>query len=159
MDTVSASLGWHFRYLAMNTELQDRLRADRSLIPAVIEELLRVYSIVSSTRTALEDFEIEGVHIQKGDMITLGTELANRDPDAFNNPDEVDIYRDNKRHLSFGYGLHHCLGAPLARRELRIAMESWLDSAPTIRLSGDVEDGMPSWAGNIFSLEKLRLTW
>ncbi|MCP1472388.1 cytochrome P450 [Sphingobium sp. OAS761] len=159
MDTVSASLGWHFRYLAMNEDLQGRMRADRSLIPAVIEELLRVYSIVSSTRTALEDFEIDGVRIQKGDMITLGTELANRDPDAFDNPAAVDIHRDNKRHLSFGYGLHHCLGAPLARRELRIAMESWFDAVPAIRLAGDVNDGMPTWAGNIFSLEKLRLTW
>jgi len=159
MDTVSASLGWHFRYLGMNAELQDHLRADRSLIPAAIEELLRVYSVVSSTRTALEDIEIEGVHIHKGDMITLGTELANRDPDAFDNPDAVDIHRDNKRHLSFGYGLHHCLGAPLARRELRIAMESWFDAVPTIRLAGDVNDGMPTWVGNIFSLEKLHLVW
>jgi cytochrome P450 len=159
MDTVSASLGWHFRYLGINAELQARLRADRSLIPAAIEELLRVYSVVSSSRTALEDFEVAGVHIRKGDMITLGTELANRDPDAFDNPGEVDIDRDNKRHLSFGYGLHHCLGAPLARRELKVALESWFDAIPTFRLAGDPMDGMPTWVGNIFSLERLNLAW
>ncbi len=159
MDTVSASLGWHFRFLAMNPEVQARLRADRSLIPAAVEELLRVYSVVSSTRTAIEDFEVSGVQIRKGDMITLGTELANRDPHAFDNPDVVNIDRSPNRHLSFGYGLHHCLGAPLARRELRVAMESWFDAVPAFRLVGDPDDGMPAWVGNIFSLDTLRLAW
>lgn len=159
MDTVSASLGWHFRYLAMDHELQARLRADRSLIPAAVEELLRVYSVVSSSRTAVVDFEIAGIQIRKGDVITLGTELANRDPQQFARPDEVDISRKPNRHLGFGYGLHHCLGAPLARRELRIAMESWFDLVPTFRLVGDPDEGMPTWVGNIFSLERLRLAW
>lgn len=159
MDTVSASLGWHFRHLAMNPALQDRLRADRSMIPAAVEELLRVYSVVSSSRTAIADFEINGIEIRKGDMITLGTELANRDPQVFEHPDEVDIDRSPNRHLGFGYGLHHCLGAPLARRELRIAMNSWFDLVPTIRLTGDPDDGMPHWVGNIFSLDTLHLAW
>ena len=159
MDTVSASLGWHFRYLAMNPQLQSRLRADRSMIPAAVEELLRVYSVVSSARTALEDFEIAGVHVRQGDLITLGTELANRDPHAFDKPDEVDIDRNPNRHLSFGFGLHHCLGAPLARRELKVAMESWFDSVPNFRLVGHPNDGMPGWVGNIFSVESLRLAW
>ena len=159
MDTVSASLGWHFRYLAMNPDLQRRLRDDRSMIPAAVEELLRVYSVVSSNRTAVEDFEIAGISIRKGDMITLGTELANRDPLAFDSPDEVNIDRKPNRHLGFGFGLHHCLGAPLARRELRVAMESWFDLVPFFSLKGDPNDGMPSWCGNIFSLEKLHLTW
>lgn len=159
MDTVSASLGWHFRYLALNPGLQARLRADRSLIPAAVEELLRVYSVVSSSRRAVVDFEVGGIQIRKGDLITLGTELANRDPHEFERPDEVDIARSPNRHLGFGYGLHHCLGAPLARRELRIAMDSWFDLVPTFHLVGDPSDGMPSWAGNIFSLERLHLAW
>jgi len=159
MDTVSASLGWQFRYLAMNPQLQSRLRNDRSLIPAAVEELLRVYSVVSSARVALEDFEIAGVHVRRGDLITLGTELANRDPHAFDKPDEVDIDRDPNRHLSFGFGLHHCLGAPLARRELKVAMESWFDSVPDFRLVGEPNDGMPAWVGNIFSVERLGLAW
>lgn len=159
MDTVSASLGWHFRYLAMNQDLQARLRADRSLIPSAVEELLRVYSVVSSSRTAITDFEVAGVHVRKGDLITLGTELANRDPQAFDNPAEVNIDRNPNRHLSFGFGLHHCLGAPLARRELKVAMESWFDAVPSFRLVGDPSDGMPTWVGNIFSLEKLHLAW
>lgn len=159
MDTVSASLGWHFRHLAINHDLQSRLRADRSLIPAAVEELLRVYSVVSSMRTAVTDFEIAGVTIRKGDMITLGTELANRDPKAFDRPTEVDISRTSNRHLAFGYGLHHCMGAPLARRELRIAMESWFDLVPTFSLVGDPNEGMPGWVGHIFSLEKLKLAW
>lgn len=159
MDTVSASLGWHFRHLAMNPDLQDRLRADRSMIPAAVEELLRVYSVVSSSRTAIADFEINGIEIRKGDMITLGTELANRDPQVFDRPDEVDIDRSPNRHLGFGYGLHHCLGAPLARRELRIAMNSWFDLVPSIRPVGDPDDGMPQWVGNIFSLDTLHLAW
>jgi len=159
MDTVSASLGWHFRYLAMNSDLQARLRADRSLIPDAVEELLRVYSVVSSSRMALVDFEVAGIKIRKGDFITLGTELANRDPREFERPDQVDIERTPNRHLGFGYGLHHCLGAPLARRELRIAMESWFDIVPTFHLVGDTNEGMPTWVGNIFSLETLRLAW
>lgn len=159
MDTVSASLGWHFRYLSLDNELQSRLRADRSLIPAAVEELLRVYSVVSSSRTAVVDFEIAGIQIRKGDVITLGTELANRDPAQFARPDDVDIGRKPNHHLGFGYGLHHCLGAPLARRELRIAMESWFDLVPTFRLAGGPNEGMPTWVGNILSLESLNLAW
>lgn len=159
MDTVSASLGWHFRYLAMNHELQAALRADRGLIPAAVEELLRVYSVVSSSRVAAVDFEIAGISIRKGDVITLGTELANRDPQAFERPGEVDISRSPNRHLGFGYGLHHCLGAPLARRELRVAMESWFDRVPKFHHVGDPDEGMPTWVGNIFSLEHLHLGW
>jgi Cytochrome P450 len=159
MDTVSASLGWQFRYLAMNPQLQSRLRADRSMIPAAVEELLRVYSVVSSARIALEDFEIAGVLVRRGDLITLGTELANRDPHAFDKPDEVDIDRNPNRHLSFGFGLHHCLGAPLARRELKVAMESWFDNVPDFRLVGQPNDGMSAWVGNIFSVERLGLAW
>jgi cytochrome P450 len=159
MDTVSASLGWLFRYLAMNPQLQSRLRADRSMIPAAVEELLRVYSVVSSARIALEDFEIAGVLVRRGDLITLGTELANRDPHAFDKPDEVDIDRNPNRHLSFGFGLHHCLGAPLARRELKVAMESWFDNVPDFRLVGQPNDGMSAWVGNIFSVERLGLAW
>jgi len=158
MDTVAASLGWDFRYLAMNSALQNRLRADRSLIPAAVEELIRAYSVVSSSRTALEDFEVEGITIRKGDMITLATELANRDPDEFPNPDKVDIDRPAS-HLGFGYGIHHCLGAPLARRELGIAINSWFDLIPPFHLVGDPNDGMPTWAGNILSPEKLNIAW
>ena len=159
MDTVNAALGWQFRYLAMNPAVQEALRADRSKIPAAIEELLRAYSVVTSSRTALRDMAFHGAKVKAGDLVTLATGLANRDPSAFKQPDRVVLGRSPNRHLAFGFGMHYCMGATLARREMRIAMETWFDALPVFRLDGAADEGWPSFAGNMLSLSSLRLAW
>lgn len=119
------------------TELE-RLRRHPELIEPAIEELLRYDSAVQTDgRTALEDVEWHGRTIRKGQQVILLLGGANHDPDEFAHPDQLDIARGNKRHLSFGRGIHHCLGAPLARMEGQIAFSRLLARYETIRLAGD----------------------
>jgi cytochrome P450 len=109
--------------------LWERLRADRSLLPAAIEELARVYPPTQYTaRTALENVDIGGHVIQRGQAVVLILAAANRDPDMFDDPDVVRIDRPNaRRQLAFGRGIHFCFGAPLARLETRLVLDGLLD--------------------------------
>lgn len=112
-----------------------RLRADPSLLPRAIEELLRYDTPLSLfERWVLEPIEVEGVAIPRGDEVALLFGSANRDPDAFDRPDALDLARDPNPYLSFGAGIHYCLGAPLAKLELGIAFESLLRRVPEIEL-------------------------
>ena len=115
----------------------ERVRADRSLVPAAIEESLRrMAPIKHLTRTVTEDVELEGVTIPKGARILVGFGAANTDPEHFPDPLAFDLDRPtNPPHLAFGRGTHFCLGAPLARLEARIALECLLDRVPELRLS------------------------
>ena len=114
------------------------LRDDPGLIPGAIEELLRFDSPVQLTsRNATEDLEVDGVPIAKGNQVIVLLGGANRDPDIFPNPDRIDIQRpDAGRHLSFSTGLHHCLGAALARLEARIALEAMTARFERLTLAG-----------------------
>jgi cytochrome P450 PksS len=112
------------------------LRRDPLLIKPAVEELLRYTAPVFMTteRYAREDVAIHGVTIPRGEM-TLGViGSANRDETVFNDPDRLDITREPNRHLSFGQGIHFCLGAPLARMEAQIAVNTLLDRVPNLRL-------------------------
>ena len=112
-----------------------RLREDPGLIPAAVEELLRFDSPVQTTfRRALADGEVNGVAVRQRDTIAVLVGAANRDPDAFENPDRLDVGRATCPHLTFGRGIHHCLGAPLARLEGRIVFEMLLERFSRIRL-------------------------
>ncbi len=130
-------------HLAEHVALQNQLRADPSLIPSAIEELLRLYSPYRGfARTATRDVEIGGQTIKKGEPIALLFTSANRDEAVFDNPDEFDIDRPN-RHLAFGRGPHQCAGAPLARVELRIAIEEILAQTSGFEVSGPIQ--MTRW--------------
>ena len=135
MDTVSTNMGLHFRHLAQNKAHQDRLRANPTEIPVALEELLRAYSAVTTFRTCIKPVQIAGVQIMPGDKVAMATTLANRDPEAFSQPNEVQLDR-NPRQMTFGYGPHRCVGAPLARRELTTAMEEFLDDDSGVPLEG-----------------------
>ncbi|GAA4942426.1 cytochrome P450 [Actinoplanes utahensis] len=115
-----------------------RVRADRALIPAAVEEMLR-YDSPSQlfVRTAAADVEIEGVTVPAGAEVATLLGAANRDPAVFADPDGFDAGRDPNPHLSFGAGLHFCLGAPLARVELRTALAALLDRAPRLALAAE----------------------
>src|SRR5262249_21971862 len=93
-----------------------------------VEKLVRYAGLVQvDGRTAMEDMEIKGRHIQKGQSMVMLIGSANHDPDVFRNPEQLDITRKEASHIAFGRGIHHCLGAPLARLEGRIAFEAMLE--------------------------------
>ena len=121
--------------LLRHPEQLQRLRNDPSLIPAAVEELLRFDSPVQADfRRVLADCEVNGFALRKRDNLVLLLGAANRDPDVFEDPDRLDVGRSQGSHLSFGRGIHHCLGAPLARLEGRIVLEMLLDRFPQIGL-------------------------
>ncbi|MHC0054674.1 cytochrome P450 [Actibacterium sp. D379-3] len=132
LDTVSTHMGLQFRHLATHPAHQAQLRAEPTLIPAAIDEMMRAYPAVTTFRTCIKEYEIKGVKMMPGDKVVMSTTLAGRDPEEFENPDEVRFERA-ARGLSFGYGPHLCVGMHLARREMRIAMEEFLANIPEFR--------------------------
>ena len=117
------------------------LRDNPSLVKSAVEELLRFTSPVETAdeRYAREDVTIEGVTIPQGALVYGVIASANRDPEQFENPDVLDITRENNKHLAFGQGVHYCLGAPLARLEGQIAFNTLLRRLPDLRLAAPVE--------------------
>jgi cytochrome P450 len=119
-----------------------RLRADPGLIPSAVEELLRFDGPVQRTaRIAHTDLEIDGRRIAEGAMVVVLLGAANRDPAQFPDPDRLDVARADNRHIAFGFGIHFCLGAPLARLEAQIAFATLLRRAPRLALA----TGTPEW--------------
>lgn len=156
LDTVSTNMGLHFRHLAERLDHQELLRKDPAKIPTAVEELMRAYSAVTTFRTVIEPVKVHDVQLMPGDKVAMVTTLANRDPDAFDRPNEVLLDR-NPRHISFATGPHRCVGAPLARRELIIAMEEFLAAIPTFR----VEPGttIRTGIGLMIQPEAVPLVW
>ncbi|MGI9624001.1 MAG: cytochrome P450 [Acidimicrobiales bacterium] len=135
IDTTWSAIGaslWHF---AQNPTDRARLRDDPELMPFAIEEMLRFYAPVTMARLAATDHELGGCPVKKGDWILLPFPAANRDPDAFERAEEVVLDRQQNRHGAFGLGIHRCLGSNLARMELRVALEVWLDRIPDYELA------------------------
>ena len=157
LDTMTSSLGFHFAFLAQNQELQRELRSDRSKIGATIEELLRLNSIVQVQRCATRDTEFAGVHIKKGDWITLSPGIAHADPSEFERPDTFDPNRPNSRHMAFAVGPHRCMGSHLARREFVVAYNEWFDRIPPFHIKQGTRSVMHG--GAVFGVSKLELSW
>jgi cytochrome P450 len=122
--------------LLQHPDQLEKLRNDPSLIKGAVEELLRYDGPVetSTERFAREDVAIGGTVIPKGEMVLVVIAAADRDPEQFADPDALDITRTDNRHLAFGKGIHHCLGAPLARMEGQIAIGTLLRRMPKLRL-------------------------
>jgi cytochrome P450 len=118
-----------------------RLRADPSLLPAAVEELLRFTNPVNhaTDRFTLEDTPVGGVVIPAGEWVMAATTSANRDPERFPDPDRLDLGRDTAGHVAFGYGIHYCLGAPLARMEAEVAFGALLGRFPELSLAVPAE--------------------
>ncbi len=126
--------------LIEHPEQRARLMADRSLLPSAIEEMLRWVSPVNVfRRTATRDTEVGGQTIREGDKVALFYASANRDETVFENPDTFDITRTPNDHLAFGIGPHFCLGANLARLEIRVMFEEILRRLPDVELAGKPE--------------------
>jgi pimeloyl-[acyl-carrier protein] synthase len=134
-ETTTNLIGNGLLALLRHPDQLQVLRSDRRLIAGAVEELLRYDSPVQVVaRTALQDVELGGRAIRKGQGIVLLLGSANRDPEVFAQPDQLDINRHGASLLAFGRGIHHCLGAPLARLEARIAFETLLERFTQIRL-------------------------
>jgi cytochrome P450 len=123
--------GWH------------ELVADPTLLPSAVEELLRYVPLVASAefaRVAREDVVVGGTRVRAGEAVLVELHAANRDSTVFPDPDTLDLARSSNPHVAFGHGIHHCLGAPLARLELQVALTGLITRMPGLRLAVPFED-------------------
>ncbi len=134
IDTTWSAIGASLWHLARSPEDRRRLAADRSLLPTATEEFLRAYAPVTMARLVKEDMQWHGVDMKADDWILLSFPAANRDPAQFDRAGEVVIDREVNRHAAFGLGIHRCVGSHLARMELRVALEVWLERIPGFTL-------------------------
>ncbi|MEW9548295.1 cytochrome P450 [Nonomuraea sp. NPDC050783] len=136
---------------------------DPELVAGAVEELLRYLNITHSgrRRVALADIEIAGQVIRAGEGMIMANDIANRDPDAFpGNPDELDLRRDDaRRHVAFGFGVHQCLGQPLARMELQVVYGTLYRRIPTLRPAADLGSIPFKHDGAIYGVYELPVTW
>ncbi|MGB0113948.1 MAG: cytochrome P450 [Ilumatobacteraceae bacterium] len=144
VDTTWSSIGASMLHLATHPADAQRLIAEPEIMGLAIEELLRAYSPVTMARIATDDVELAGCPVKAGDKVLLNFPGANRDPEAFERPDEVILDRTHNRHVAFGVGIHRCAGSNLARMELRVAIETWLQRIPDFRLA---DNAAITWAG------------
>jgi cytochrome P450 len=137
-DTTKGMLGSGLLTLMRHPDQLAELRADTSLIPGAVEEIIRYANPLHYfRRTALADVELSGTHIAAGDKVAMYYTSANRDDEVFCDPQAFDIHRHPNPHLSFGIGSHFCLGVHLARLEGKVFFEELLDSFATIELIGE----------------------
>ena len=138
-DTTRSAIGAAICYLAGHHDDQEALRRAPEKIVTAVEELLRWKPPMDNfTRRAAGGATVDGRSIPDGDLVALSWAAANLDPNHFENPNEVDIGRTPNHHLTFGYGIHRCVGAPLARLELRVTLEELLARTSDFSLAGQV---------------------
>nr|CAE53712.1 putative cytochrome P450 [Streptomyces peucetius subsp. caesius ATCC 27952] len=160
---TSASQIPNFLYvLFRNPHLLERLRNDHDLIPDAVEELLRyvpIGTVDGFPRTATEDVELGGVLIRAGETVVPSMGAANRDPELFADPEELDLTRSPNPHLGFGAGPHHCLGAQLARVELQITLTTLFRRYPRLRLA--VPEESLAWKAGLMvrGMHTMPITW
>ena len=163
-ETTANSINMSFVALSQYPGELARLRADPGLIPAAVEELLRYVTISGSgfvpfARITREEVCLGGVTIPAGDAVLPSFNVANRDPGAFDAPDQLDVGRAPKTHLAFGAGAHHCLGAQLARMELQEAFRGLLTRLPGLRMTVPMSELEFREGQAIASMRELPVTW
>lgn len=156
LDTVASTLGQMFRRLALDHALQQRLREKPELIPGAIEEFLRTQPLVNNMRQLKKDLTLHGVDMKAGDWCMALLTIANFDPAAFPNPRQFDPERKANRHFTFASGSHLCMGAHLARQEMRIALQHWLNRVPMFSLVSDKDrEVIPG----LLSVTNMHISW
>ncbi len=135
IDTTWSAIGASIWHLAQHPEDRRHLIEHPEAMPMAIEELLRAYAPVTMARKVAQPVELGGRELQQGDWVLLPFPAANRDPEFFEDADQVQLDRMKNRHAAFGLGIHRCLGSNLARMELTIAVEEWLAAVPDFELS------------------------
>ncbi|MEU8381771.1 cytochrome P450 [Streptosporangium sp. NPDC048865] len=134
IDTTWSAIGASLWHLAKTPADRERLVAEPALLPTAMEEFLRAYAPVTMARLVKEDMHWNGVDMKADDWILLSFPAANRDKAQFDRADEVVIDREVNRHVAFGLGIHRCAGSHLARMELQVALEVWLERIPSFSL-------------------------
>ena len=146
-ETTANLIAVGLYYLLENPEQMEQLRTDPSKIPNAVEELLRYVSPVHTlSRRALQDVTISGVAIPKDSSVYLLIGAANRDPEKFPDPEKLDINRPAIRSLGFGYGIHYCIGAALARLESQVAFETILRRLPELKMTVETPEFRPNYS-------------
>ncbi|MFG1944114.1 cytochrome P450 [Nonomuraea sp. NPDC048826] len=135
VDTTWSAIGASLWHLARTPADRERLVAEPRLMPTAVEEFLRAYAPVTMARLVKQDMRWSGVDMRADDWVLLSFPAANRDPAQFERADEVLIDREANRHAAFGLGVHRCAGSHLARMELRVALEVWLERVPGFTLA------------------------
>jgi cytochrome P450 len=138
IDTTWSAIGSSLWHLAQTPADRDRLAAEPGLLPTALEEFLRAFAPVTMARLVKNDMTWRGVDMKADDWILLSFPAANRDPAQFDRAGEVVIDREANRHAAFGLGIHRCVGSHLARMELRVALEVWLERIPQFSLADPV---------------------
>ena len=157
MDTVTNVTGFAFQQLAQMPEVQARLAADPSLIPAFADEAVRLYGVVNTPRLVVRDQEIGEAKFREGEMLLNILCLGSRDPAKFEAPNLFDLDRRKTAHLTFSSGPHLCVGHVLGRAELRILTEEWVKRIPRFRAVPDEKHGFR--IGTVMALESLPIEW
>jgi len=157
LDTVFATLNNVFVWFAQNPDRRREVLANPDNIDATVEELLRVFSVTFSGRTLTQDYEMRGVKFKKGDKITSILPAANYDPAAFENPKEVNFRRKRKPNLAFAGGVHSCMGAHLARLEMKICITEFLRRIPDFALKDGTK--IEYWPGGVVGPKSVPLIW
>ncbi len=148
--------------LLEHPEQRDQLTANPEMAPQAVEELLRFFSIaeISTSRVVLSDIEIGDVVLREGDGVIVLNAAGNRDESVFDDPDTLDIDRDDSRHhLAFGYGAHQCLGQNLARLELQIVYTTLFRRIPSLKLAVPFDELQFKTDTNFYGLHELPVTW
>jgi len=160
-DTTTNMIGMGALLLLRDAGLRAALAAQPAMVDAAVEEFLRYVSPVqfSPRRVALEDVEIGGMLVKKGEGLFMSLPAANRDERVFADADRVDIGRDNSAHLAFGYGIHQCLGQMLARYELQVMVRALLVRLPGLRLAVPLEQVRFKDDMQIYGIHNLPVAW
>jgi cytochrome P450 len=162
-DTTASMLGLSAFALLADRTRWETLRSDLSQLDTAVDELLRYLTIVQAgafTRTAMEDLELGDTRIEAGEAVTVSLSAANWDPQAFSAPDELDLARDARGHMAFGYGRHMCVGQHVARLALRVAFGGLIRRFPTLRLA--VEEAEVPMNGEdefVYGVRALPVVW
>ncbi|MEO6846499.1 MAG: cytochrome P450, partial [Chthoniobacterales bacterium] len=146
-ETTTSLIGNGMFELLQNPDQLEALRANQGLMRSAVEEMLRYHSpVLAVHRRVIKDITLRGEQISEGDLLYMVLASANRDPAVFSEPDRFNIQRPvaENKHVAFGYGLHFCLGAPLARMEAPIALNGLMKRFPNLRM-----DGEPHWKSNM----------
>jgi cytochrome P450 len=131
------------------------------VVAGAVEELLRYLNITHNgrRRAVLEDIELHGQVIRAGEGVILPNDIANRDPSMFSDPDTLDVHRDARRHVAFGFGVHQCLGQPLARMELQVVYSTLYRRIPTLRRAVELDEIPFKHDGAVYGVYSLPVTW
>nr|ADM46355.1 cytochrome P450-like protein [Streptomyces sp. CS] len=160
-ETTESALTVGVMALLHHPEQLAALRADLSRVDAAVEEILRYVTVnqYEIFRTALEDVELAGQLVKKGETVTVSLPAANRDPAKYGCPAHLDLDRDTAGHLAFGHGIHQCVGQNLARLELRTGLRALLRAFPDLRAVTPPEEVPLRTRGSVFGLKNLPVAW